>query len=297
MLTVRDQEYDAFGPWIIKIEAAELLPRKFRPYVDMSIAYDYLVKVPKNMDRRDLRPGMDIYDAVIGLRGENLYIYEQKDEVVSSEVISASEVYSIVLKQNLLAGYLYLQLERKEYLVQFNTISVDMIHELINRIRHLSTSSSKTWPLNNLSEEVVGEMDHYYTSEWRDQVEKERNPDILAIQAITKLTYEGMNFFSRALKRVAKSHLKSCLYMSNGKELILSKHGEDYKEFRKADYSISYTYIPFSRIRTIEEKTTEDVPEVIEYKVGVGGKDYSFLFHESNEYGQNFYETLRQVCM
>ncbi len=291
----RDPEYDAFGPWISKFRDAELLPKRFVGHVDMSIDYDFLAKVPTNKDRRDLKPGMDMYDAVIGLHGDTLYVYERHDTEVEQCVLDVSEVYSMVVQYDLLEGHLYLQLKEREFDIRFNTVSRDVIKELVNliRIRYMHSSDSKAF--SYISSDEIANMDYYYHNEWKSLVADEPDLKILAMQPITRLKYSGQAISKRLIKSLLYSHLKSCLYLTNGKELILSKNGEDFKRLRKSDYSTSYTYIPLNRIISIDTHESELTEELEQHTLKVGFKDFKFLFHKDNATGKHFCESLQAI--
>ncbi len=296
METVRDQEYDSFGPWLLHIDDKNLLPKRFVNHVDMTITYEFMVKVPTNKDRRDLRPGMDMYDAVIGLKDDYLYVYEREGTDIKASVVNVSEVSSIVMHDDLLAGHLYLCLKDNEFVFKYNTISNDIVQDLINRIRVKYMTGTLDYNLEYLKEDEVKTMEYYYQNEWPALKRQYPSLNILSLQGIKKLSYPNMNIAKKLANYLKRSHMKSCLYMTNGQELILSKKGEDFGKSRKSDYSTSYTYIPFKRIKGIEieeDTVTEEIKYLI---VHTGAKRYKFVFHKENQWMEHLYHNLRTVC-
>jgi hypothetical protein len=60
-------EYDRFGPWIDEVRTPEDLPRLYRDHpLDLASAR-LVLKVPRNIPRRDATPEMDLYDHVLAL--------------------------------------------------------------------------------------------------------------------------------------------------------------------------------------------------------------------------------------
>jgi len=294
---VNDPEYAAFGPWIIPIKKAEQLPPRFVDAVDMTIDYDYIFKVPRSVDRRDVRPGMDMYDAVVGLKDTTLSVYERNDTQITGYTVNIDEICSIVVHQNLLSGHLYLYSAHKMFTIPFNTVSLGEINVLVKLIRDRYTLGKKTFQMNHLPEESIHALDHYYKNEWRGLKSEEADLSLLAMQPITKLSYKSDHIVKKFLNRLSRSHIKSSLYMTNGRELILSKNGEDFARFRKADYSISKTYIPFNNIEKISTDTFDTLEEVNQLTFTVGENNFSFLFHESNPYLKHIYENMQQICV
>lgn len=296
MQTVRDQEYDAFGPWLIYIDDESLLPKRFIDHVDMTIDYEYIVKVPVNKDRRDLRPGMDMYDAVIGLYEDSIYIYERQDTEIKETIVNVLEITSMVIHNDLLAGHLYLYLTNSEFVFKYNTISKEVVEDLTNRIRAKYSSNDTGYNFEYVSENEVKSLEHYYQSEWPALKRVYPSLDILSLQKITNLSYPNMNVAKKLINYLKRSTLKSCLYMTNGHELILSKNGEDFGRKRKSDYSISYTFIPFNRINHVDIEDDQVTEEIKYLKVSTGSKMYKFAFHEENKWMEHLRQNLLKVC-
>lgn len=63
----RTAEFDAFGPWVMTVPAADKVPPLFRPVVDLTGAR-LAVKFPRPIERRDARPDMDLYDHLVLVR-------------------------------------------------------------------------------------------------------------------------------------------------------------------------------------------------------------------------------------
>ena len=76
-------EYARFGPWVDEIASADELPRLYRDHpIDFAAAL-LVLKVPRNIARRDARPDMDLYDHVVVLEPDRL--------TVLSRIVAAAE--------------------------------------------------------------------------------------------------------------------------------------------------------------------------------------------------------------
>ncbi|BDZ60782.1 hypothetical protein GCM10025873_05730 [Demequina sediminis] len=71
-------EYDRFGPWIDRVETEADVPRLFRPHgVDLAAAR-LVLKVPRNVARRDASPDMDLYDHLLVLGRDSLTVLSRR---------------------------------------------------------------------------------------------------------------------------------------------------------------------------------------------------------------------------
>ena len=68
------REYNAFGPWIYEVQEREDMPVRCLPwYSELENAF-YVLKIPVNRDRRDARPGQDLYRAVVAIDAGRLVL-------------------------------------------------------------------------------------------------------------------------------------------------------------------------------------------------------------------------------
>jgi len=79
-------EYDRFGPWIDQVKAREEIPPLYRDHPLDLDATRLVLKVPRNIDRRDATPGMDLYDHLAYLDEEGLTVLSRRIESSSRKV-------------------------------------------------------------------------------------------------------------------------------------------------------------------------------------------------------------------
>ena len=60
-------EYNAFGPWVYEIDDAHPLPPLFASCFTDNDEAILKIKVPREIERRNAAPGMELYDFVIAL--------------------------------------------------------------------------------------------------------------------------------------------------------------------------------------------------------------------------------------
>ncbi len=73
-------EFDSFGPWIDEVRSADEVPRLFRSH-PLDLASTRLVlKVPRNITRRDATPDMDLYDHLLVLDDRRLLALSRTED-------------------------------------------------------------------------------------------------------------------------------------------------------------------------------------------------------------------------
>ncbi len=83
-------EYDRFGPWIDEVKQIEDVPRLYRNYpIDFSVER-LVLKVPRNITRRNATPEMDLYDHLLMLGQERLTVLSRRVGKTSREAGGAA---------------------------------------------------------------------------------------------------------------------------------------------------------------------------------------------------------------
>ena len=130
-------EYDAFGPWVYEIDEVHPLPKLFVPYIHPDPDRTIMVKVPRQIDRQDAEPGMDLYDYIIAVSKNNLTIYGRTEgsQVVRVISVKYEDVVAVTIKNVLLSSEVTIMLLSGETIVvPFNRISFDVMQKVIKAI-------------------------------------------------------------------------------------------------------------------------------------------------------------------
>jgi len=98
------REYDAFGPWIDPIRSAADMPRAFRSHYAEHAGARFLLKVPRDEDRADLRPGMDLFAAVLAVHNEGVSVLRLDGGVVRTQVAGWRQIVGTIYSTELLVA-------------------------------------------------------------------------------------------------------------------------------------------------------------------------------------------------
>jgi hypothetical protein len=91
-------EYDRFGPWIYEVTDADEVPRLYRSYpIDLGAAR-LVLKVPRDIARRDATPDMDLYDHLVILDQDRLTLLSRRGaRVAHGATASGDPDYDVVV--------------------------------------------------------------------------------------------------------------------------------------------------------------------------------------------------------
>ncbi len=151
------REYDAFGPWLLPIKSASEMPRRFRSAYPGLEDADYLIKIPRSIDRRDAYPGGELYGAVFALDDDGftfLTASEDSEGFVSRHVIW-DDVAAVRTVNNLLhADFVLLLKEGDALTVTYNSSSADLMTRIVDFSRqHFVQPDDFAYGSNNEAEE------------------------------------------------------------------------------------------------------------------------------------------------
>lgn len=290
---MRDAEYDAFGPWILQINEDYRLPKAFEGYIDIEKENHILFKVPRDIDRRDASPGMDLYDYVIAAYDQHICILKRAGKQIVIKEVSYQEIQGLSNYQNLLLGQLTLFLENDTLEIKYNTVSSDIIFKFIKIIRNTYVFEDSLVSLFPLQDETISNLEIFYFNELNRLKQYDNNLKILSLQPATKLNYMDCGFFKKMFHQLANSTLQSSLYLSNEKEIIMLTKGKKFKMFDRPDYSYTYTYIPYNRIKSVVLEPEESTSEVEKLIISTQHYAFDYFFISNNGYKHNLCKNLR----
>ncbi len=142
------REYDRFGPWIDEVTIPEDIPKLFSDYaIDFSITR-LVLKVPRNIARRNVDAGMDLYDHVVILDQDSLTLLSRhgasnrRGTAVGGErgygatVVALAEVVAIRDDLDLLDGRLTISTSAGDsFAIRYNGSARDSANRLVNELR------------------------------------------------------------------------------------------------------------------------------------------------------------------
>jgi len=141
-------EYDRFGPWIHEVTEPEDVPRLYRRHpIDLSAAR-LVLKVPREIARRDATPDMDLYDHLVILEQDRLTLLSRRVVKAARDAMPDSgpgyDVVEVLLADvvaihdvvNLLDGRLTVATSTgASFTVPYNGSASDTVARLVSHLR------------------------------------------------------------------------------------------------------------------------------------------------------------------
>lgn len=243
-------EYDMFGPWIFEIKKPEDIPAHFEKYVKLNTNIIYAIKIPKNKDRRDLKPGMELYDKILLFSDNYLQFVKKDDESVKSYRLEYSQILSIQNTKNQLKGKLILYTKDHLEKIDYNVVSSDKIDLLIDIIRKGINKDPRTVNLPTQNEKNIA-LSYFYKNVL-EKLKKKESIEILEYQPDSILERLSTNIFYKLKDKFYGNALHGKLFLTNNQELIIINTVDELKGYKKKGYKYIITYIPFNCIQKIE---------------------------------------------
>lgn len=130
------REYDAYGPWVVEVTREEDMPPRFRPFYDEDSAANILLKFPRKEERRELRPGMDLYREIMALHETGLVRRYLEDGRIVRQDIDWPQIVGIGCGSDLLAGRWSIYLDDGARLdIRYNKVSADVMNKATDFVR------------------------------------------------------------------------------------------------------------------------------------------------------------------
>lgn len=273
------REYDRFGPWVAEIEVEDDVPQQFSDFTETILKSDFSFKVPIFEERRNLKPGMVLYETVVSLTGDLLIALRYNVDSIDRQEINLKELQYFQCSTAMLLGELRLGTAKQILSIQFNPVEQKPIEKLVNRIREQYCGPDLKINLNNIIEQ---DQAHSFLYEALLAKETKReNLKTVAYQPNIKLK-RGIVSMMRRWQVVSDDYgLQDSLFLTNGRELIVLSRVQDMKATHESNYGYRYTYIPLSNIRTLLLEPEENAEGIYNLSVVMENARVVFKVEES----------------
>lgn len=253
-------ELDHFGPWVLEVGASDPPPRLFLPYLARDGAPILAIKVPRRIDRRDARPGMDLYDYLICLYSDELEVMHREDRVgVRRWACAYRDIGYLSVTRTLLRGVLHLGTPAGSCDVPFNTTADRPIQHAIELIRERSRRPRSETSLPERAHAVGAPLSFGFERLLGDVRRERPTMRPIAIQGTVRLGDRGGKNGRRYLMRVTGRRLLESIHCTDGRELLILDRGRTYAYRWESIYGSVATYIPLASIRDIDRRDEEEV--------------------------------------
>ena len=279
---MRDPEYDRFGPWAIEISEEDPPPPLFVPYLTRDEEPLLSVKIPRNIERRNAHPGMNLYDYLVLLYEDDLVILQRVDADVRQDRVVYRDIQFIRYGENLLKGTLHLSTAVSAYDLPFNTTSKDIMRRLVVLIRERNIPEGAVIQPRTAHDVPTGELSYFFTRLLA--TEEEHAPDLrlLAAQPDTSIGSAEKGILRKLLLGAISKTLMESFHVSEGRELRVTTRSRTFKYRWQTEYGAEYTFMPLYNISSYSWRDDAQNTAVIYLDLQTKGETLSFAFVRDN---------------
>ncbi|MFZ4894978.1 hypothetical protein ACL9RL_11045 [Plantibacter sp. Mn2098] len=226
-------EFDAFGPWVDQVLGPDDVPRLYARYPIDFPASRLVLKVPRDISRRDASPTMDLYDALLIAGTDRLTVLTRVGARFTESSVRYDRIAAISNRVNLLDAKLRLQtIDGAMVEIRYSGASERTMIGLVEILRSASPAVTDpprpsarlprqtrlATPPAPLELDDLGKHDVGFVTSFRDLARRELGVWLLAANGRTRLTPRG-GIVSKALHAVYPMTLHGALICRSEAEL------------------------------------------------------------------------------
>ncbi len=232
------REYDAFGPWVDAVRSEAEMPPRFRAaYAEHRDAH-FLLKVPINADRSQVRPGASLYRYVLAVHDDRLSLLRLTDGSIATRTIRWSDIAAIRSTVNLLlASWTLLLRDGDAIALDYNTVSSHRLDRVTDFIRDQLTPTAER-PNEEEESGSIAVADLFFQNMFNTVRRSTPRP-------VTPLHFEPRDRPCRD-ERGRRRLATGLLILDATDELIIVDREAPVRRYFRPTYAARLTYIPYA---------------------------------------------------
>jgi hypothetical protein len=281
IMDAQQREYDRFGPWVIEISTEDPPPPLFLPYLTRAEPALLGVKVPRRIERRNARPGMDLYDWLICLHDDELIVLQRVGHEVHTRACRLREVQHVRVSRTLLRGNIHLGLAHEPIDLPYSTVSDRPMQRLVDLLRERYAAPFVPPPASQEPDVGPDELSFYFERLLAAEREQHGDLRLLALQGTIPLATLAMTTARRYALRVSGKRLLESMHFSDGRELKVIDRGREHAYRWENVLGADICYIPLTNLRTAQWQT-DPRSRTLTLSLGTSGGESRYGFMSGN---------------
>lgn len=295
-INLNEQEFNTFGPWTYEITDQYPIPRLFEPYFTDDDPAIIKLKVPRDIDRRNANPEMDLYDFVIALYQDHLRILQRQESVVKEYLIKAKDFMGIRIYKNLLKGACTIYSIDGAISFPFNTVSMDLIWKFAGLTTKTLETSDTTERKIDLSVLPVTDSE----PETMLLINMLHNIRLTHPGICLGAVQKGGEVYRRdditSVERTIWKELNpEAVHLYTDKELIILENGFFPNREGTPDFGYTYTILPLIHVNGVEIADSKEYSLLEDCTIYLGQNRITYHFDVDNEEMYSFYNSLKKI--
>lgn len=288
-------EYDAFGPWIYEIDDEHPIPELFAPLIKKDKYCLMMMKIPRQIERRDADPSMQLYDYVVGAYESQIFICIRQDNTAERKRFRYSDLSAISLFSCFLASYVTFYFKTGEsFELPFNTISLNIMKRFVRLVRAKLVPEEPSIDLSKCPQPIQASQisDVLFVNLLNDNdAEEDRKMYPGAFQQAVKMRMKGVSLSRKLASIIYPPKLAGGMHLYSDRELIIIERDSEALD-RLGEYGYQYIYLPAHNITDITVKDAENFAKSEEITVTLKGQNQVFRFFARNSSVPDYYRQI-----
>lgn len=301
-------EFDRFGPWIDEVTTPDDVPPLYRDHpLDLADAA-LVLKVPRNIARRDATPDMDLYDHLIALDGDGLTVLSRRVAAAKRRApvergydvrrVAHGEVAAIRDVVSLLDGRLSIHtLDGAALTLRYNGSGRATITRLVTALRAAAGAQAPSvagaallaavgeWPAIGPRALDAGQSDVALVNDVREIVR--HTPDLVARTChgrvpLTPRPGGAAGLVRRVLHSLSPATLHGAVVVADDAAVDVVGRHEWVVRGRAPVHSLSRLVLPVGALRRVDVAAHEAYPGVAVVRFGAGASTLEIVVPEGS---------------
>jgi len=234
------REYDAFGPWIDPVRSDVEMPRRFRSWYPELASAQTLLKIPRDFDRAQVRPGDDLYQSVLAIFEDRMCLLRAETPgggEVERRDVRFGDVVGVQRQVNLLRStWTLLGGDGSPIAVPHSSASHDVIDKVTAQVRAQIAGTERALP----TVEPVHPTDHLFkgrVSQWAR-----------TLGTAVPLLVDPRNVPCRGSGRGWLQLSTGAMILFTPGELVIVDRGEATRPVFMPNYAVGTVELPYDRL-------------------------------------------------
>ncbi len=233
------REYDAFGPWIDPVRTSIAMPRAFRQWYAEFADSAFLLKIPRDIDRAQARPGQDLFAAVLAVGERGVCQLRLLDGTVTREDATWEQVVACCTDTNLLLARWSLLLSNGSAMhVPHNSVGSALMAKVTTYVRARIAAPSQQ---SDQPAQAGVAVPQDFSASKLAELKRTFPAPVVAIHVEQKNRLCRSGRFGRRLST-------GLMVVDTSEALVLVSGGEPSRSIFTANYATRVLVVPYSRI-------------------------------------------------
>lgn len=272
------REFDTFGPWIDEVRTADDLPRLYRDAGVDPAAHRLVLKVPRNIERRNATPDMDLYDHLITVDDEALGVLSRRDGTYDTVRIPVGEIIAIQTSVTLLDGRLTIHtVDGPPVTLAYNGSADAPVQDLVRLLRelYLPAPTAAAVSPSDLDVPNLGAPDTGLVTAYRKLIVKESGMHVVNA-ARRRVVVPKSGALSRAVHRMWPMTMHASIFAAGDREAQAFHRRDWFSRDGANGHSIARTVIARPRINDVRLTPHDRYEQVKVLTVHAGNNQLRF---------------------